>query len=132
MRTSSGIGNCVGLRNSAEDGFVHFLVEPDDKFLPDPKSRRPKVAGWSKRDGKHVVQRRRIFLDVEFNNFFAPCREKMRTAFNQPGGLITPVSLFFGINKCRGLNFLLRKKLLRFCAALSSLAMIVPVNFGHE
>lgn len=113
----------------SEQPRIHLVIETDDHLLPHHQSRRAEVSGWAKHHFQYFFVRCVGFFAVDLHDLFAfggVDGSRRRNQLERFGFLM---DVLFRIDNHFGFDAFLRKKLLRFRASLSALAVVIPINF---
>lgn len=114
-----------------EDVAVDPFIKANQQSLPLQDGRRPEIAG-----GPQQVFQQNFFIGPVVAHVKPGCLPAFHgnndiNLFGQPERIYFLEDILVSNNGGGDLDIVLCKKLLRFTAGLSTIAMIIPVNYGH-
>jgi len=110
---------------------VSALIEANDQRLSHAERRRTQVPGGADEDREQVVLGRLVLLQVVADDLLALRRNDLINVLRDAERILAGNGVLLGIDGLSGLDFVLRKKLLRAAAGDSPVAVVHPVDLGH-
>ena len=116
----------------SKNRFVHLFIEPNDQFFPDPQRRSSQIPGRTKDELKHLLLGWLVFLQIQLEHFFTFCCQQVIDLFEDLNRVGFLMRFFLCVDFGCGFDIGGGKKLLRFGASFSALAVVAPVKFRHS
>jgi hypothetical protein len=116
---------------SPEEAPVGLLVESDQERPADPQRGGPQVTAGADEQAPEDGFVRLVALQIHPDHPLAPCGHDLIRLARQPQRFLGADGALLGVDGLQRLDLPLRKKLLRFSAALSAGPMVPPAHLGH-
>ena len=115
----------------AKNFAIHRFIKTDDQRAALAQSRRAQIAGAAEQHAQQRFRARLLFFQIKMNDASAFRGIDHVNVFDHCQHVLPRQRYFLRARFFDRLDLVLRKKLLRFGARVSTWAMIIPIDFGH-